>query len=43
MVTHTDTAERVVGIVIGGGTDKSQVLPLKPALKALQLKLLKGY
>jgi hypothetical protein len=43
VVSHSDAAEEVVGIVIAGGQDKSLVLPLQPALEALKLKLLSNY
>jgi hypothetical protein len=43
VVTNTDGPEQVVGITIAGGRDKSLVLPLKPALKALGLTLVSGH
>lgn len=39
VVSNTKGPEMVVGIVVAGGRDKSLVLPLKPTLKVLGLRL----
>lgn len=40
VVTNTGEKEKLVGIVVAGGREKSLVLPLKPMLKLLELKLI---
>ncbi len=43
LVVSRKAPARVVGMVIAGGRDKSLLVPLKPALEALKLKLLTGH
>ncbi len=40
---NPEQPEKIVGIVIAGGKNKSVVLPLKVALNELKLKLISGY